>query len=107
MLHKNGELLLSVGRDSSVGIAIRYGLDGPGIEYRWRARFSAPVQTDTGAHPASHTMGTGSYPGIKRPGRDVDHPLPLTPTLKKEQSYTSTPTLGLCGLSKGELYLYL
>ena len=32
-----------VGRDSSVGIATRYGLDGPGIESRWGARFSAPV----------------------------------------------------------------
>jgi len=26
-----------VGQDSSVGIAIRYELDGPGIEYRWGA----------------------------------------------------------------------
>jgi hypothetical protein len=26
-----------------VGIAIRYGLDGPGIESRWGARFSALV----------------------------------------------------------------
>ena len=24
-----------VGRDSSVGIATRYGLDGPGVESRW------------------------------------------------------------------------
>ena len=24
-----------VGRDNSVGIATRYGLDGPGIESRW------------------------------------------------------------------------
>ena len=27
-------------------------LDGPGIESRWWARFSAPVQTGPGAHPA-------------------------------------------------------
>ena len=26
-------------RDSSVAIATRYGLDGPGIEYRWRRDF--------------------------------------------------------------------
>ena len=26
---------IHVGRDSSVGIATRYGLDGPGIESRW------------------------------------------------------------------------
>jgi hypothetical protein len=29
------------GRDSSVGIATGYGLDGPGIESRWLARFFA------------------------------------------------------------------
>ena len=30
------------------------------------ARFSAPVQTDPGVHPASCTMGTGSFPGVER-----------------------------------------
>jgi len=40
------------------------------------AGFSAPVQTGPGAHPASYTMGTGSFPGVKRPGRGVDHPHP-------------------------------
>jgi hypothetical protein len=60
--------------DSSVGIATRYGLDGPGIESQWGARFSTPVQTGPGAHTASYTMGTGSFPGVKRPGRDVDQP---------------------------------
>jgi hypothetical protein len=29
------------------------------------ARFSAPVQTSPGAYPASCTMGTGSFPGVK------------------------------------------
>ena len=33
-----------VGRDSSVGMATRYGLHGPGIEPRWGARLSAPDQ---------------------------------------------------------------
>jgi hypothetical protein len=36
--------------------------------------FPAPAQTGLGAHPASYTMGTGSFPGVKRPGRGVDHP---------------------------------
>ena len=31
------------------------------------ARFSAAVQTVPGAHPASYTVGTGSFPGVKRP----------------------------------------
>jgi hypothetical protein len=67
-----------VDRDSSVGIATRYELDGPGIESRWGARFSAPVQTGPGAHPASCTMGTG----LKRPGRGVDHPPPSSAEVK-------------------------
>jgi outer membrane translocation and assembly module TamA len=41
-----------VGRGSVVGIATRYWLDGPGIESRWGAIFSAPFQTGSGAHPA-------------------------------------------------------
>ena len=63
--------------DSSVGIVTRYGLDGPGIESRWGGRFFAPVQTIPGAHPASYTMGTGSFPGVKRPGRGIDHLPPI------------------------------
>ena len=38
-------------RGSSVGLATRYGLDGPGIESR-----CAPVQTGPVAHPTSCTM---------------------------------------------------
>jgi hypothetical protein len=45
--------------DSSVGIATRYGPDGPGSESRWRRDFCA----GPGAHPASYTMDTGSFPG--------------------------------------------
>ena len=58
-----------MGQNCVVGIVIRYGLDGPGIESRCGARFSAPVQTGPGSHPASNTMGTGSISqGINRPG---------------------------------------
>jgi hypothetical protein len=53
----------SVGRNSVDGIATRYELDGPGIESRWGARFSASIQTGPGAYPASCTMGTWSFPG--------------------------------------------
>ena len=72
-----------MGLDSSVGIAARYGLDGPEIESRWEARFSAPVQTGPGAHPLSYTMGTGSFPEVNRPGRGIDHSL-LSSTEVKE-----------------------
>jgi len=43
------------------------------------ARFSAPVQTGSGVHPASYTTGTGSFPEIKQPGRGFDHPPPSNP----------------------------
>ena len=63
------------------------------------AIFSAPVRTGPGAHPASYTMGTGSFPGVKLLGRGVDHQHPhLAPRLKEEYSYTSAPPLGLRGL---------
>jgi hypothetical protein len=42
-------------------------------------RFFAHVQTDPGAYPASFTMGTGSFPGVKRPWRGADHPPLLVP----------------------------
>jgi len=72
------------------------GRSGDGIPVG--ARFSSPVLTGPGAHPTSYTMDTGSFLGVKQPGRGVDHPPHLTPRLKKEKSYTSFPHLGLGGL---------
>ena len=103
--------MYSVGRCSVVGIATDYRLDGPGIESRWGARFSASVQTGPGALPGSCTMGTVFFPGIKS-GRGVTltpHPL-LVPLVIKEYSYTSTPPIGRTActepqcLYKGDLY---
>ena len=48
-----------MGRDSSVGIATRYGLDGPEIKSR-RGRDFPP--------PASYAMDTGSFPRGKVAG---------------------------------------
>jgi hypothetical protein len=47
-------------------------------------RFFAHVQTGPEAHPASCTMGTGSFPGVKRPEHGADHPLPSSAEVKKE-----------------------
>jgi len=38
------------------------------------ARFSAPIQNDLGAHSVSYTVGTESFPGVKRPWCDDYHP---------------------------------
>jgi len=82
---------IKVGRDSSAGIANRLGVDSPWMESRWEARFPALVQTGPGAHRASYTIGTGSFPGVNRPGRGADHTHPhLAPRLKKEYSCKST-----------------
>jgi len=49
-------------RDSSVGIATGYGAGRSGDRIPVGARFSASVHTGPGAHPASYTMGTVSFP---------------------------------------------
>ena len=57
------------------------------------ARFSAPVQTNPGAHPASCAMGTGSFQGVKS-GQGMmltPHPL-LVPWSRKS---TALPLLRL------------
>jgi hypothetical protein len=58
-------LLTQCGPGSSVRIAteLRAGWSGDRIPVE--ARFSVPVQTGPGAHPAFFTMGTGSFPGVK------------------------------------------
>jgi hypothetical protein len=65
---------------SSGSIVSDYGLDDRAIGFRSPAgakdfSCSLCVQTGSGVHPASCTMGTGGpFPGGKsRPGRDADH----------------------------------
>jgi hypothetical protein len=53
---------------------LRAGRSGDRIPVK--ARFFARVQTGPGALPASCTMGTGSFLGMKRPGRGADRPPP-------------------------------
>jgi hypothetical protein len=68
-----------------------YGLDDRAIVVRSPARAkgfpsSLCVQTGSGAHPASCTMGTGGpFPGGKaRPGRDADHSPPSSAEVENE-----------------------
>jgi hypothetical protein len=64
----------SKSRDSSVGVALGYGLDDRGSRFRFPAgagNFSLHhcVENGFGAHSASYPMGTkGSFPGGKAAG---------------------------------------
>jgi hypothetical protein len=60
-----------------------YRFIAPGDRIPVGARFSALVQTGPGAHPASCTMGTGSFPGVKRPGLGAGHPHLLAPRARE------------------------
>jgi hypothetical protein len=74
--------------DSSVGIALGYGLDDRGSRVRFPAgagNFSIlhRVQNGSRAHPASYPMGTrGSFPGGKAAGREADHSPPSSAQVK-------------------------
>jgi hypothetical protein len=58
------------------------------------------VQTGSGAHPPSCTMGIGGpFPGAKaRPGRDPDHSPHLVPRSRMSRSYTLSPPKRLRGV---------
>ena len=95
------------GPGGSVGIATDYGLDVPGIESRWGEVFP-PVQAGPGAHPASCTMGTGSFPGVKY-GRGVTltaHPL-VVPRSWKSRGITLPNLWATSGPVTGTLYLFV
>jgi hypothetical protein len=76
--------LWSKGRHISVGIATRYGLGGPRIEFRWGRNFPHPSRPALGpTQPLTRTVGTGPFPGVKQPGRGIHHP-PLSSSEIKE-----------------------
>ena len=72
-------VVVVVGRDSSVGIATRFGLGGPGIESQWGDIFRNHPN-----RPPVPTQPPIQWLGVKRLGGGVDHAPYLTPRLKKE-----------------------
>jgi hypothetical protein len=72
---------------SAVGIATRYGLEGPVVESRWGRDFPHP-----GAHPASCTIGIGFFLRVKS-GWNVTltpHPI-LVPWSRKSRAIPLLP----------------
>jgi hypothetical protein len=88
-------MILNAGRDNSVGIETRYGLNGPGIESQWRRYFP---------HPSRPAPGPTQYPvqwvpghflrGQSGRGVALTTQPNLEPRLKKQWSYTCTPPSG-------------
>jgi len=81
-------------RDSVVGIATCYELDGSnpnGVDI-FRTRSDWPWDP----HSLLFNRYRG-FPGVKQPRRGVDPQPHMVLRLKKEWSYNSSPPLGLCG----------
>ena len=75
--------LSSADRYSSVGIATRYGPDGPGIESREGRDFPDPSRPALRTTQLPIKWGPGLFPWVKRLGRGVDHPSHLVPKVKE------------------------
>jgi hypothetical protein len=55
-------------------------------------RFSTPIQTGPGAHPASYTMGTESFMGVKWLGSGIDHPPSRAEGKGRVEQYLYSPS---------------
>jgi hypothetical protein len=93
---------ICMSQGSSVSLVSDCGLDDR-VSIPGRFKGFSPslcVQTGSGAHPASKSMGTGgSFLGGKaRPGRAADYSLHLVPRSITSRSYTSSPPKRLSGV---------
>jgi hypothetical protein len=77
----------------SGSIATELRAERSGVRIPVEARFSTPVQTGPGAHPASCTMGNVSFPGVES-GRGVTltpHPLLVPRSKNRVEQYLYSP----------------
>jgi hypothetical protein len=107
--------LFTQSHDSTVSIAMGYGLDDWGSRVRFLAgagNFSLHHCIKNGSMPTQppiqRVLGALSL-AVKRPGCEADHSPPSTAKVKNAWSYTSTPPIHLHGvvLSKEQGHLYL
>jgi hypothetical protein len=91
-------------RDSSVGIALGYGLDDRVLGFDFGLGlgiFLFTTASRTVLRPIEPPIQwvPGAFPlGVRRPGRETDHSLPSSAEVKNAWSYTSTPPIRLHGV---------
>jgi len=69
-----------VDRDTMiVGIATRYGPDGPKIEYGWGREFPYPSKPALDPRSLLHNGDRVLFPGVNQPGPGVGQPNPIQP----------------------------
>ena len=91
----------TMGRDSSVGIATCYRLDGLGIESWWSDTLCTRPGRPWGPTQTPVQWVPGLFPGVKRPGRGLFQSLPSSAEVKERvqlylysRSGPSWPVLG-------------
>jgi hypothetical protein len=78
---------------AGIAYSVSLGAGGLGDRIPVGERFSSTVQTGPGAHPASYTMGTRSFQGVKISWRGVDHPPPFRAEVKERvELYIYSPS---------------
>ena len=68
---------IKMGRDSAVGIATRYGLDGPGVESRWVGEIFHTCLDRPWGPPSGLYSGYWVFPGGKVAGAWRWQPIPI------------------------------
>jgi len=95
-------------RDVSVGIATRYGLDAPGIEYRYGREFPQPSRLALGPIQRPVQGVPDLLPGVKQLGRGVDHPPPSKAKVEETvELYLYSPCTYLHGTSAERHYMQI
>jgi hypothetical protein len=89
-----GVIPLCCGSGSVVGIAISYGLDGPGSNPDEGEIFRTCPDRPWGPASLLYNQYRDFLGGKERPGRDAEPSPPSSAAIMKEYSYTSTPLKG-------------
>ena len=93
-----------VGRDSSVSIAIHYGLDVPGIEFRYSRHFRTLSDRTWDPPSLLYNEYRASFPEVKRPGCGVDHPPASSAEVKERVGILLLPFLAFMFYSRVNFY---